>query len=208
MKAHLGTIASAGDISDSPLDPTKSLWVTSPWAEFLPHLKLAVVTRGLGFSFAVSSDEELKAAYLADTSVLKHQAKAGQPRRMRDIVEEPDLLVVRAGVLGYKNVAMPGILLEALQLRQAVIKPFWVVDQPDLSLEHEGHLAHSPFLIDFLSRNATRLKLAEPLPASEIAAPSQSYQPSSAPRLTESRITESNHEKKKSSFKRKSTGPV
>jgi len=70
---------------------------------------------------------------------------------LEDLVESPSLLIVRLGVKGARNSAMPEVLTEAISLRDHCSKPMWIVTEPDRPLE-EGHLCWSRSLEDSISR--------------------------------------------------------
>jgi hypothetical protein len=66
-----------------------------------------------------------------------------------DLVDPPDLLVIRLGVKSARNSAMPEVLLEALAHRSHVGKPTWICDQPTKKLD-PSHISFSPDVADFL----------------------------------------------------------
>lgn len=69
---------------------------------------------------------------------------------LEDLVESPSLLIVRLGVKGARNSAMPEVLTETISLRDHQSKPIWIVAEPDRPLE-EGHLCWSRALEDSIS---------------------------------------------------------
>lgn len=170
LKAYLGTeIASAATITQSQfftlagkgqppkVDLTESnLFIRGYWSDLLPHLKWTLACKGPMFRYRIVTDEKLKSVYVGNESY-KHRAKD-----VRDEVEtfnsigdllgpEIDLIILRLGFLGYKNVAMPGVLKEALMLRESATKPTWLVD----SMENPyvaGYHAYSEDTWDYICR--------------------------------------------------------
>lgn len=112
---------------------SKNLFIRGHWDEVRGHLKWALGCKGVSFNFRLTTDERLKAIYLGQ------EAYASRSRKSRDEKETynnlsdfvgPDykLVILRLGFLGYKNQAMPGILKEALMLRESLKLPTWVVE--------------------------------------------------------------------------------
>ncbi len=170
LKAYLGTeIAKAPTITHSPLyvlgdrgqtpkvDRTReNLFISSYWSDLLPHLKWTLACKGPMFRFRVVTDEKLKTVYLGNESY-KLRAKD-----VRDGVEtfnsigdlvgpDIDLVILRLGFLGYKNVAMPGVLKEALLLRESADKPTWLVEIPNMPFTY-GHFSHSEDVAEYVNR--------------------------------------------------------
>ena len=173
MKEHLGTeIALAPSLSaPSPLfvagdpepkvDRTKeNLFLKGFWPDLLPHLKAALVGKGLFFQFKIVTDERLRTVYVGDDS---YKARAKSKRddiethnSLSDLVgSDNHLVIIRLGFLGYKNVAMPGILREALMLRESLSKATWLVEDPDQGYFGPGHLAFSEEVEEAIGRNFT-----------------------------------------------------
>lgn len=161
MKAHLGPgIASAPLITSSPFyafgppgEPptvdltTKNLLITSYWSDLLPHLRYALFAKGPLYRFQVVSDERLKSVWLgkeAYTSKPKSEREDGESvNGLSDLIgKEYDLAIIRLGGIAYVNRAMPGILLEALLLREGAGLPTWIVETPDKPFA-EGNLAYN-----------------------------------------------------------------
>jgi hypothetical protein len=68
---------------------------------------------------------------------------------LEDLAESPQLLVVRLGTKMARNSAMPEVLVEAIEIREHLNKPTWLVEEPYKPLE-EGHLSWSPTLEDMI----------------------------------------------------------
>ena len=90
----------------------------------------------------VVSDLDLISAWLAtasddimDPDVAAHRDREDAYTRLVDLAAYPALLVIRLGVKNARNVALPEVILEAVQCRAHRSKPSWVVEDPDLPRE-------------------------------------------------------------------------
>lgn len=134
-----------------------NLLLQGPWSHVLPHLKFVLGYKGLAYRFRFVSDERLLNVWLGKSS---YGAKSRQLREeevyfnsVSDLVNPDfDLVIIRLGVLGYKNKALPGILLEALQVRAIKEKATWVVEQGSYSCtkKFERSMAYSEEALNLL----------------------------------------------------------
>lgn len=108
------------------------------WYNFLPHLKWALVAKGLMYRFLEVDDNRVKEVYVGDESY-KHsnfkKKKAGSTNNnLSELLgSDFDLVIIRLGFLGHKNRAAPGALKEALMHRELLDLPTWLLEGP----EHE-----------------------------------------------------------------------
>jgi hypothetical protein len=181
MRAHLSTVNPAGGdeialaptILTSPLftvadgqltdDLTsKNILIESSWNALLPHLKLALVNKGLSFYTRIVTDEMIKRVFVGSTH---YQNKSREDRDrvgyfncLDDLMGEVcDLVIVRFGVMQYKNRSAAGAVHEALVIRQVLRKPTWLVSTPSLTFE-DCH-AYSPELGTYVERRFKRISL-------------------------------------------------
>ncbi len=119
------------------LDRTKeNLFIKSRWPALLPHLRLAMGHRyylNEAYQFAVLTDERIINVFVGNES---WKARSGRGHEanvngLKDLVEDPNLVVIRLGFLGWRNIAAPGALKQALMLREAALRPTWVVRESD-----------------------------------------------------------------------------
>jgi hypothetical protein len=68
-----------------------------------------------------------------------------------DLVDPPELMILRLGVKSARNSAMGEVLLEALKHRAHEGKPTWVVDQPTRRFD-PSHLAFSEEALQHIQR--------------------------------------------------------
>jgi len=92
-----------------------------------PHLKSAFVKLGLNAHWI----------YLDDSSVL--QAWLGKPnsadaQNLNELMDYP-FMVLRLGVVGYKNVALSGVITELLMGRLMAFKTTWIVSPRPLAAD-------------------------------------------------------------------------
>lgn len=152
-------LSRANTIKKSPLvgKENVNLWVTGSTHNFKSHLKRVASRMGHRWDFVVVSDADLMDAWLsrdinvldADVDQMRKAKVSGKFMALSDIAVPPKLLIIRLGVKAARNVAMPEVFLEALQLREQVSKPTWITDQPTAPLE-EGHRSYSGQVEDYL----------------------------------------------------------
>lgn len=168
------------DHKGQPIDrTTQNLVIRCPWAGLLPHLKRAFALKhaksGRGWFFRITNDLRIK-----DVGVGAESYKA-RPRGMRDdlvtfnsitdLVEAPDLLIIRLGHLGYKNIAAAGYLKEALLIRGGLTKATWLILDP----EHPWTHSHDPDVKHYIDQNFERISVKPYDPGEGYKAPSDPF---------------------------------
>ena len=175
VKQHLGPeIASAPTILQSPLlkvvedavvlDRTQeNLFIKAPWVDVLPHLKWVFYAKGTRFRFRIITDEKIKTVFVGAESYMS------RPKGKRDDVipinslndlvgSDYDLVIIRLGFLGHKNVAAPGALKEALMIREVACRPTWIVEMPT-NIFGYGCPTYSDDVADYIERHFEVLNL-------------------------------------------------
>jgi len=120
---------------------------------------------GPDWGFKVVTDSDLMVAWLANASmkgerIFDPEAQAPVSQEVMtlvDLMDPPELLIIRLGVKSARNAAMNEVFLEALTHRAHAGKPTWIVDSPQQPLG-EGHLCWSYAVSEFLV-NWTRVNL-------------------------------------------------
>jgi len=84
-----------------------------------------------------------------DVDQMRKNQVSGKFMALSDLAVPSKLLIIRLGVKAARNVAMPEVFLEALQLREQEGKPTWITDQPACLLE-DGHRAYSGQVDEYL----------------------------------------------------------
>ena len=116
------------------------------WADFKPNFRLAAMhlleRRSFQWYFSIITDEQIKTVFVGSEAYSQKSRKKRDDivtyNSLSDFVGSQDLVVIRLGFLGYKNVAMSGALKETLMIRQALGKPTWILEEPN-SVFDEGH---------------------------------------------------------------------
>lgn len=153
-------LAKAPKLTESSLIdyPSRDVYITAREATFRSHLRYVAIRQGRNWSFQVSTDADLMTAWLASKAldgmqILDPDAATVSLDKLTlvDLVDPPDLLIVRLGVKSARNSAMPEVLLEALTTREHKGKPTWVWDQPTYPLG-PAHLCFSDAVADFLRK--------------------------------------------------------
>ena len=168
MRQRLGIeIARAQKIRSSPLfvrgekpgdppvtDRTKdNLFLKGRWSDLIQHFRFAFICKGLLFCHQIVTDERIKNVFVGnERATLKSKEDRENTKSynsLSDLVVDADLLIVKLGYLGHKNIAMAGALKEALMLREVALKPTWVYDNPDNEFG-PGHHAYSEDVSDYI----------------------------------------------------------
>lgn len=181
LRIHLSKdtpdILHAADVKESPLyvlgsekgkpsrDRTKdNLFLCGLWRNVVSHLKWTLYFKGLTYTYRIVTDERIKNVAVGNES---YKGKTEDDRKLtesvnglRDLVEDPDLVIVRLGFLGYKNIAAPGYLKEALMIRESAGKPTWLVEGA-VKYEYD-HRAYSPETYSYIHSRFETLALHAP----------------------------------------------
>ena len=174
IRAHIGDeVALSPTITTSPLftvengqvttDLTdRNLYIESSWNALLPHLKLALMNKGVGFYCRTIDDEMIKRVFVGSTHY-KNKTQEDRDRQgyyncLADLVGEVcDLVILRFGIMKYTNRAGAGAVHEALSIRQVLRKPTWLVSTPDRPFE--DCFAYSPDLGTYIERRFKRIQI-------------------------------------------------
>jgi len=128
---------------------TKSIILVGEKDNLASHLRSALWDHRRPEKFVkVVSDATLMSAWLNNLSASNREIydpdfiRDVRASSLEDLVESPSLLIVRLGVKGARNSAMPEVMTETVALRDHLSKPLWIVTEPDRPLE-EGHICWS-----------------------------------------------------------------
>ncbi len=117
----------------------------------------------MAFQFRIITDARVKDIYVGDESYSKKAKKKRDDEdsfnSLRDLLEDPDLVIIRLGFLGYSNKAMPGALKEACLTREALKKATWLVEDPEIAPFSQGHHAWSPEVEVYVHRTFAEIDL-------------------------------------------------
>jgi len=153
-------LSDAPRIGGSPLieHTNQCAYITASTDTFRAHLRHVGIKQGRNWSFCVASDSELITAWLGSVGlsgkeILDPDAASVSMEKLTlvDLVDPPDLLIIRLGVKSARNVAMSEVFLEAIAHREHTRKPTWVVDQPGHKF-NPSHLCYSEVAAEILSQ--------------------------------------------------------
>jgi hypothetical protein len=160
LRQHLGSeISNVQHVKVSPLlqrkpgggievDHTKdNLLIQGTWPSLLPHIKLALASKGLSFSFRIVTDQQIKTVYVGDEHRSVRSSDKEACNSVADLLGvDYDLVIVKLGYLGHKNKAAPGALKEALLVRKDLNLPTWVVEDPQFPWTHSRNIDVEQFI--------------------------------------------------------------
>jgi len=172
---HLGKeLALVQHVTSSPLleledgrDLTGSnlLIEKCPWRNLLPHLKWVLGNKGLLFFFRIVTDEGLKDVWVGNKAykAMSSEAREVVPtfNSLSDLLgADIDLVIIKVGYLGQLNRAAPGLLKEALLIRESLHKPTWLVLDPN----RPWTFSYNPDVGEYVKQNfkAVRVPPADP----------------------------------------------
>lgn len=127
-------------VKESPLLPHigENVWVTGGENALKQHLLSVGLRQKADWYFKVVSDADLITAWLGSMSIkgaeiFDPDVSTVSSRHMNlvDLIEPPELLIIRLGVKKARNQAMGEVLWETLQHRIHINKPVWLVDSND-----------------------------------------------------------------------------
>jgi hypothetical protein len=162
-------LSKASPIKESPLSGREyeDLWITVPKYTFMAHLRHIAIRKPPSWGFKVVSDADLMTAWLATASLAGAEIFDADAVKtslthatLVDLVDPPELLIIRVGVKAARNEAMPEVLLEALTHREHTAQPTWLWDQPHHPLDGVEHLSYSSQVAEHLAE-WPRLRLSE-----------------------------------------------
>ena len=144
-------LSEAPRIASSPLlaYTERNLFLTASDEALRAHLRFVALRKGAWWGFKVRSDADLMMAWLSPIALVGKEildadaaSVSTEKATLVDLIDPPELLIVRLGVKSARNSAMPEVLLETLYHRDYARKPTWVVDSPTRRFD-AAHLAFS-----------------------------------------------------------------
>lgn len=152
-------LSSASKLDSSPLleHTWDDLYITCTDEVLRSHLRHVGIRMGWTWGFKVVTDVDLMTAWLSPASLLGKEildpeaaSVSAEKATLVDLIDPPDLLIVRVGVKAARNGATSEVFLETLLYRNHVKKPIWVVDQPTKRLD-AGHMCFSTEVVGVMS---------------------------------------------------------
>lgn len=171
LKDHLGKeLAKVQHVTSSPLlelgEPgvdltgSNTLITNCPWRNLLPHIKWVLGRKGLLFAFCITTDERLKNVWVGNEQYksLPTQTRESIPtfNSLTDLLgANQDLVIIKLGYIGQLNRAAPGLLKEALMIRESLHKPTWLVLDPDCPWTH----SYNPDVAEYVKSNYKAIRI-------------------------------------------------
>lgn len=133
---------------------TENLLLKGWWSDLCGHFRWALGCKGPLYPFTVVTDERIRTVFVGgesySTKSRKIRDEVASVNTLHDLLGSTyPLVIIRLGFLGYKNVAMPGALLESLRIREASQLPTWIVEEPN-SLFGPGHFAYNDEVFNYI----------------------------------------------------------
>lgn len=165
-------LLSVDSVESSPLlkCTQQNVWITASNHTLRQHLRYVAFRMGVPWNARVVADATLISAWLATATEVrdpdvnnptfeaKEFDKPATAMTLLDLVAPYDLLVIRLGIKAAANKEMANVLAEALNERDMLGKPTWVVDDPGRPLTH-GHKCYSEDVLSILE-DYTRIVLS------------------------------------------------
>ncbi len=110
---------------------SKSCLLVSSWQDAKAIIKALYIKYSSKF-IKITSDREIRDVFVGYTSKSSHiEGNSPIYNSLADLVDAPDLIIIRLNELGYKNKAAPGVLEEAMRYRLDRDKPIWAISDID-----------------------------------------------------------------------------
>jgi hypothetical protein len=146
----------------------KSVYVVSTWADMKAVVKAVMIMNPSKF-VRVSSDAEIRDVFVGSKSkAAKSSDFEGEVyNNLSDLMDPPDLMVIRLNEISYKNKAAAGALEEALSYRLDRDKPTWVLSNVDRRFV-SGSFAYSESVAELLGTGYVRMAIPEIAPRASV----------------------------------------
>jgi hypothetical protein len=118
----------------------KSLYVVSAWADMKAVIKAVMIKYPKKY-IRITSDREIRDVFVGATSraAKGEDEQIGVFNTLQDLMDLPDLIILRLNEMQYKNKAAPGALLEAISFRLDRDKPTWIISDSDRPFTSSSH---------------------------------------------------------------------
>lgn len=146
----------------------KSLYVISAWGDTKAIVKVIMFKYPNKF-IKITSDREIRDVYVGAASRNARGMSSNEDENLeiynslQDLMDLPDLMIVRLNEMHYKNKAAPGALEEAISYRLDRDKPVWMVSNIDKPFI-EGSHAWSESVSELLATTFQKISIPRILP--------------------------------------------
>lgn len=136
----------------------KHLMVVSSWADMKAVIKALIISNPKKF-IKITSDREIRDVYVGSKSRAAKGDEDGKIyNSLEDLMDPPDLMIVRLNELSYKNKAASGALEEAVSYRTDRDRPTWLFNDMDKPFTAGSH-AYSDSVSDLIKTIFTTCRI-------------------------------------------------
>lgn len=133
-------------------------FVISSWADMKSVIKAIMIANHQLF-IKVSSDREIRDVFVGTKSRAARGDEEGQVyNSLEDLMDSPNLMIIRLNELSYKNKAAPGALEEAICYRLDRDKPSWLFSDYEKPFSVGSH-AYSDSVANIIQSNFQTVKI-------------------------------------------------
>lgn len=138
---------------------SKSFLILSTWSDMKAIIK-AVMIKHNNKHVRITSDREIRDVFVGAKSTTNSITEDSSRvfNTLSDLMEYPNLVIVRLNELLYKNKAAPGALEEALCIRVDRDKPTWVISDLDRPFGTTSY-AYSDSVWDLITTGIDRIQI-------------------------------------------------
>jgi hypothetical protein len=141
----------------------KHLLIISSWQDMKAVIKAAMIANPSTF-IKITSDREIRDVYVGSKSKAARGDEDGAIyNSLEDLMDPPNLMIVRLNELSYKNKAAPGALEEAVSYRVDRDKPTWLFSDMDKPFMTGSH-AYSDSVADVIKSSFPITRIPRILP--------------------------------------------
>ncbi len=146
-------------LSQSVLKATKKhVLVVAAWQDMKAIIKAVMIMHASKY-IKITSDREIRDVYVGSKSKAARGDEDGAVyNSLEDLMDVPDLVIVRLNELSYKNKAAPGALEEAICYRVDRDKPTWLFSDQDKPFNQGSH-AYSDSIADVIKSNFPAVRI-------------------------------------------------
>ncbi len=127
-----------------------NLFLKGSWETVCRHLRWVLASKHRfvpSFNFKILPDQRLLGVWLSKEAYNQRAADVRNDietfNTLEDLIEGPQLLILRLGFLSTPNRAMPGVLKQALMIREVALKATWIIEGTEL-FYGDGHRSYDP----------------------------------------------------------------
>jgi len=137
----------------------QSVYVVAAWSDMKAVIK-TVMLKHPNKLIRVTSDAEIRDVFVGSKSKASKSADYDGEifNNLQDLMDPPDLMIVRLNEMAYKNKAAAGALEEALSYRLDRDKPTWVLSNVDKRFV-QGSFSYSDSVAELLSTGYFRMNI-------------------------------------------------